>query len=155
MIDFEISYWHWLVLAVLLLGIEILAPGFFFLWLCLASFIVGALLYLSPAMIFEIQLLIFAFLSIASIRIWRRYGLHLNTETDHPLLNKRAQQFIGRNFTLTQAIENGRGKVKADGSIWMVEGEDCPKGTQVTVTDVNGTLFKVTPVKPENHTDTV
>ncbi len=143
MAEFEMVFWYWWVLAVFLLGIEILAPGFFFLWLSIASVAVGAILFLAPSTSLEIQLLLFSILSILSIFLWRRYGIQQQTETDHPLLNKRGAQYVGRTFSLIEAIENGRGKVKADDSIWRVTGEDCPIGTQVEVTAVNGTLFEV------------
>ncbi|MEE9338024.1 MAG: NfeD family protein [Methylococcaceae bacterium] len=143
MTELEIVFWYWWVLAVFLLGIEILAPGFFFLWLSVAGLIVGTVLFLFPSTSLEIQLIIYAILSITSILIWRQYGFKNDTETDHPLLNKRGAQYIGRTFSLIEPIKNGRGKIKADDSIWTVLGEDCPIGQQVEVVDVKGTLFEV------------
>ena len=143
MAGLEIVFWYWWVLAVFLLGIEILAPGFFFLWLSLSGFVVGTILLLIPLTSLEIQLLIFATLSIVSIFIWRRYGIQHRPETDHPLLNKRGAQYIGRTFSLIEPIENGRGKIKVDDSIWTVQGEDCPLETKVEVIAIKGTLFDV------------
>lgn len=143
MTDLVIVFWHWWVLAVLLLGIEILAPGFFFLWLSLSGFVVGSILLLFPSTSLEIQLLFFATFSIISILIWRRYGIKTRTETDHPLLNKRGAQYVGRTFSLIEPIENGRGKIKVDDSIWRVEGENCSIDTPVKVTAVDGTVFEV------------
>ena len=143
MAELEIVFWYWWVLAVFLLGVEILAPGFFFLWLSLSGFIVGTVLLIIPLTSLEIQLLIFATLSIVSIFIWRRYGIQHRPETDHPLLNKRGAQYIGRTFSLIEPIENGRGKIKVDDSIWTVQGEDCPLETKVEVIAVKGTLFDV------------
>lgn len=143
MTDLVIVFWHWWVLAVFLLGIEILAPGFFFLWLSLSGFVVGSILFVFPSTSLEIQLLFFATLSIISILIWRRYGIKHPSESDHPLLNKRGAQYVGRTFSLIEPIENGRGKIKVDDSIWRVEGEDCPIDTQVKVTAVDGTVFEV------------
>ncbi len=143
MAEFDIVFWYWWVLAVILLGIEILAPGFFFLWLAISGFVVGSVLFAAPETSLEIQLFIFSFLSIISIFLWRRYGAQHQPETDHPLLNKRGQQYVGRTFTLFEAIENGRGKVKVDDSIWRVQGEDCALGTQVQVTGVDGTILHV------------
>ena len=149
MAEFVMVFWYWWVLAIFLLGIEILAPGFFFLWLSLAGVVVGAILFLLPSISFEIQLLIFSIISILSILLWRRYGYQQQTETDHPLLNKRGAQYIGRTFSLLEPIRNGRGKIKVDDSIWTVQGQDSPLGTQVIVTEVNGTLFNVKVVEKE------
>ena len=143
MAELEIVFWYWWILAVLLLGIEILVPGFFFLWLSISGFVVGTILLIVPAVNLEIQLIIFGLLSITSIFIWRRYGNQQLTETDHPLLNKRGEQYIGRTFSLVEPIENGRGKIKVDDSIWTVQGNDCPIETKVEVTAVNGTVFEV------------
>lgn len=143
MAELDVVFWHWWVLAVFLLGIEILAPGFFFLWLSIAGVVVGTVLFLIPSTSLEIQLLIFSALSIVSVLLWRRYGFQHNTETDHPLLNKRGAQYIGRTFSLIEPIKNGRGKIKADDSIWTVLGNDCSIETQVEVIAVEGTLFKV------------
>ena len=144
MAEFEIVFWYWWILALGLLGIEILAPGFFFLWMAIAGLITGSVLFLLPGTSLEIQLLIFSVLSFISILVWRRYvGLHPE-ETDHPLLNKRGAQYIGRTFTLIEAIENGQGKIKVDDSLWKVRGEeDCPLNTKVKVIAVDGTIFKV------------
>ena len=141
--ELEIIFWYWWVFAVFMLAIEILAPGFFFLWLSVSGAIVGAVLFLFPSIDTEIQLIIFSVLSIVSVLLWRHYGLQNPAETDHPLLNKRGAQYIGRTFSLIEPIENGRGKIKVDDSIWTVLGDDCPLETKVEVTDVKGTLFEV------------
>jgi membrane protein implicated in regulation of membrane protease activity len=143
MAELDIVFWHWWMLAVFLLAVEILAPGFFFLWLAVAGAVVGTVLWIIPSTSAEIQLLIFSILSIISVLVWRRHGFQTNIETDHPLLNERGAQYIGRSFSLIEPIENGRGKIKADDSIWTVAGDDCPLGTNVEVIEVDGTLFKV------------
>ena len=139
----EIVFWYWWVLAVILLGVEILAPGFFFLWLALSGLAVGGVLLLIPSTSIEIQLVLFAVSSILSVLVWRRYGIQHQIETDHPLLNKRGAQYIGRTFSLIEPIENGRGKIKVDDSIWTVQGDDCPIESKVEVIAVNGILFTV------------
>lgn len=143
MAELEIVFWHWWMLAVFLLGIELLAPGFFFLWLSVAGLIVGTVLFLIPSTSLEIQLIIFSLLSMVSIFIWRQYGFKNDTETDHPLLNQRGAQYIGRTFSLIEPIINGRGKIKVDDSLWTVLGEDCSLETKVEVVGVKGTLFEV------------
>ena len=141
--EVEVIFWYWWVLALVLLGIEILAPGFFFLWMAIAGLVTGVVLFLVPATSFEVQLLIFSVFSFTSVVIWRRYVGRHPDPTDHPLLNKRGAQYVGRTFTLIEAIENGRGKIKVDDSIWKVYGDDCPLGTKVKVVAVEGTVFKV------------
>ncbi|KAF3984330.1 MAG: NfeD family protein [Methylococcales symbiont of Hymedesmia sp. n. MRB-2018] len=143
MAELDIVFWYWWVFAIFMLGTEVMAPGFFFLWLSVAGFVVGLELFLIPSTSVEIQLLLFSTLSIVSIYSWRRYGKTYRSESDQPLLNKRGVQYIGRIFSVSQAIENGRGKVKIGDSIWTVEGDDCAVDTKVEVVDIDGTIFTV------------
>ena len=139
----QLDFWHWLIFAVGLLILEVFAPGAFFLWMGVAAAVVGALLWLIPGMSWEIQFLVFAILSIASIVFWRKRMTDNPTESDQPNLNRRGQQYVGRTFTLEEPIVNGNGKIHVDDSTWKVEGNDCPEGTQVTVTGVDGVILKV------------
>ena len=74
---------------------------------------------------------------------WRAYLHRHPTETDKPTLNRRSQQYVGRTFTLEEAIVNGQGKIHVDDSTWKIEGEDLPAGTKVKVTGADGTVLKV------------
>lgn len=138
-----IVFWYWWVLAVVFLAIELLAPGFFFLWLAVSGFVVGSLMLLLPSLSFEMQLLCFSVLAVTSILVWRRYVSAKRQESDHPLLNQRGAQYIGRVFTLMTPIENGQGKIKVGDSLWLVQGKDCPQGHKVKVVGIKGTIFDV------------
>lgn len=135
--------WHWWVLAVLLIILEIVTPGVFLLWLGLASAIVGGLLWLWPGMDWQWQLLGFALLGVFNILLVRRYLSFRPIQTDQPRLNRRGEQYIDRIFALDEPIINGFGKIRVDDSIWKVEGADAPVGTRVRVVGVDGALLKV------------
>lgn len=139
----ESSYWHWWVLGVLLLILEIISPAVFFLWMGISAGVVGLLLLIVPGMAWELQVVLFAAFSVASVMLWRRYLNKHPIESDQPKLNRRGEQYIGRTFTLEEPIVNGQGKIKVDDSIWKISGEDCPQGTKVQVNDVNGVVLKV------------
>ena len=141
--ELMIEFWYWWVLAVGFLAVELLAPGFFFLWLSVSAFVVGSILLMLPTLSFEVQLLLFSILAVISILVWRRYVSAKSQESDQPLLNQRGAQYIGRTFNVVVAIENGQGKIKVGDSIWMVEGEDCPIGSKVKVVSVKGTVLEV------------
>ena len=143
MTELAIEFWYWWVLAVGFLAVELLAPGFFFLWLSVSAFVVGSILLMLPSLSFEVQLLLFSILAVISILVWRRYVSAKSQESDQPLLNQRGAQYIGRTFSVVVAIENGQGKVKLGDSLWMVEGEDCPAGSKVKVIAVKGTKLEV------------
>lgn len=140
---FEIVFWYWWVLALGFLGLEMLVTGFFFLWLAVSAFVTGSLLLVIPVMAFDVQLLLFSLMAIVSVMVWRRYVSAKAQTSDHPLLNRRGAQYVGRTFNLIEAIENGQGKIKVDDSLWKVHGPDCPVGTKVKIIAVNGTVFDV------------
>jgi membrane protein implicated in regulation of membrane protease activity len=140
----EFVFWYWWIAGVLLLGVEMLSTGFFFLWMGISAFITGLLHFLIPALSPEVQLLIFAILSVVSVLLWKKYVNHKPHTTDQPYLNQRGAQYVGQTFTLIEAIEHGRGKIKVADSPWRVEcEEDCPVGSAVKVIAVDGTIFKV------------
>lgn len=140
----EIVFWYWWMLAVGFLAIELLAPGFFFLWLAVSSFIVGLLMLFVPLISLEIQLMLFSVLSVLTVLGWRQFARHRKTiVSDHPFLNQRGAQYIGRTFSLVTPIENGEGKIKVGDSLWLVRGPDCSKDCKVKVIGIKGTVFDV------------
>lgn len=64
-------------------------------------------------------------------------------QTDAPTLNRRGQQYVGRVFTLSEAIVNGVGKIKVDDTLWKVKGKDTEVGKRVRVTEVDGVVLLV------------
>jgi len=147
MAGLEFVFWYWWILALILLVIELLAPGFFFLWMAVSGFITGCMVLLIPATSMNMQVMVFSVLSVVAIIAWKFYDKKHPTESDHPLLNKRGSQYIGRVFSLYKPIENGEGKIKVDDSIWKVHGEDCDIKTRVKVTAIRGTVFDVEKVE--------
>ena len=69
----HIVFWHWWILAGLLLILELTAPSFFFLWLCIAAAAVGLIMLVFPSIDVEIQLTLFAIPSIVAMLAWRKY----------------------------------------------------------------------------------
>ena len=143
MTELVFVFWYWWIIALVLLVIEILAPGFFFLWMAISGFVTGAMVLLIPATSMAMQVLIFSVLSVVTIIAWKFYGKKHPMKSDQPLLNKRGVQYIGRVFSLYQPIKNGQGKIKVDDSIWKVHGEDCTIDSRVKVIAVRGTVFDV------------
>jgi len=143
-----ITYWHWWIFACILLVVEMLAPGVFFLWLGIAAGIVGGLLLFTPGLSLAWQAALFAALSVISVVGWRIYLSKYPPQNDQPLLNHRGQQYLGRVFTVTEPIRNGYGRAKVGDSIWKIAGPDCSAGTQVKVISVDENLcLQVEPVE--------
>jgi membrane protein implicated in regulation of membrane protease activity len=138
-----LSHWSWWVAAVILILLELAAPGVAFLWLGIAAAVVGLLVYFVPAMDWKGQLAIFAVLSLVSVILSRRYLRWKPLETDRPNLNRRGESYIGREFVLDSDIVSGTGHLRVDDTRWQIRGPDLPSGTRVRVTDIEGATMRV------------
>lgn len=140
----EIVFWHWWVLALLLVVFEALAPGFIFIWMAAAAGVVGFVLLADPALSWEWQLLIFSALSVLAIAIWRFLARGMpESQTDQPSLNRRGEQYLGKRYALAEPIVNGIGKVRIGDTLWRVSGADAAAGANVEVVGVDGATLLV------------
>ncbi len=143
--NFVIEFWYWWVAAAAFMALEILLPGIFFLWLGIAAGIVGIVALVIPSMTWPYQVALFAVLSVAAVLFARVYVKKRPVESDQPTLNRRGEQYVGRIVTLSDPIENGRGRAKIGDSAWSVEGDDQPAGAKVKIVGVDGIVLKVEP----------
>jgi inner membrane protein len=141
----QAEFWHWWIAGIVFLVIETFAPGAIFLWMGVAAGVVGLILLIFADLGWEYQFLIFAVFSVVSAVGWRAYLYRHPTKSDRPALNRRGEQYVGRTFTLEEAIVNGQGKIRVDDSTWKIEGADLPAGTRIRVTGADGTVLKVEP----------
>ena len=139
----QAEFWHWWIAAIVFVVIETFAPGAIFLWMGVDAGIVGLILLIFADLGWEYQFLIFALFTVVTAVGWRAYLRRHPTAKDRPTLNRRGEQYVGRTFTLEDAIVNGQGKITVDDSTWKIEGDDLPAGTKIQVTGVEGTVFKV------------
>jgi membrane protein implicated in regulation of membrane protease activity len=142
-VDWMNSDWFWWAVALALFGLEALLPGTFMLWLGFAAAATGIVLLALPMSVTS-QWIVFALLSLVAVGIgwsWRRRNPP--KATDQPLLNRRADQLVGRVFALDTPVIDGRGRIKVDDAFWQVAGQDLPQGTRVRVAQVDGMLLRV------------
>ena len=137
--------WNWLILAALFFLIELIAPGSFMLWLGLSALLVG-IISLLVDWPWQYQLVAFAAFTLASIPLWRRLARRVEKAVDQPFLNRRADAFVGREFTLEKPIVSGIGTVKIDDTIWRLAGPDCAGGSRVKVVRADAATLVVEPV---------
>lgn len=139
----DIVYWHWLIIAVALIILEILIPGAYFLWMGISAVVVGGAMFVFPQMPILVQILIYAVLSVITVVMYKSYRKKNPVVTDEPALNRRGEQYIGRSFTLKEPIVNGEGKITVDDTTWKISGMDMPAGMVVRVVAVEGATLKV------------
>lgn len=145
----ELGAWNWMVLGFALLAAEIVVPGVFLLWIGIAAILTGALsLQLSgyAFWVWQVQVLVFLVLSLASAYLGHRIMSARKGETDAPLLNKRAQQLVGRTGTLVEPMIEGSGRIRFGDTLWRVTGPDLPQGARVRVVSAADGELHVEPV---------
>lgn len=134
--------WNWLIVGLLLIGVEVLAPGVFMLWLGVAALLVG-LLSFAVDLHWQTQILLFAVFAAAAVPVWRRLARRSKAETSNPFLNRRSDALVGRVFTLEKPIQDGSGTVRIDDTIWRVTGPDTPAGSRIRVVKADGAMLTV------------
>lgn len=138
------AHYGWWLLALVLVGAELVVPGFFMLWIGIAAAAMGLILLFLPDLAFLPQAVIFVLLALVSCYCYWRFVRRIaGGASALPLLNRRAEQLIGRRFVLDTAIVNGQGKARVGDSMWLVEGPELPAGTAIEVTAVDGSTLKV------------
>ena len=140
----SLGTWNWVIAGVVLLVLEMIAPGAFMLWLGLAAIVVG-LLSLVIDWSWQAQCAVFVVLSAAAFPLWRRLASKAKATTDQPFLNQRAQALVGRVFTLEKPIIDGAGTIAVDDTVWRARGPDLSAGSRVRVTGTEGGLLIVEP----------
>lgn len=135
--------WNWLILAVILMALELMAPGVFLFWLGLAALLVGLVSFvLHPS--WQAQLLMFAVFAAAAVPVWRRLVRGASKADDSSaFLNRRAEALVGRVLTLEKPIVDGSGTVRIDDTVWRVAGPDTPAGSRVRIVRADGANLTV------------
>jgi membrane protein implicated in regulation of membrane protease activity len=139
----SLGTWNWLIFGLILMGLELLAPGVFLFWLGLAAFLVGLLSFLiNPS--WQMQILMFAVFAAAAVPLWRGVARsNSSASKSNPFLNKRSDALVGRIFTLEKPIVDGAGTVRIDDTIWRVAGPDAPAGSRVKIVQADGANLTV------------
>lgn len=140
----SLGAWNWLILGVALMALELLAPGIFLFWLGLAALVTGLLAFAIDAS-WQVQILVFALLTIAAVPLWRRVSFR-GANDNAPFLNRRSEALIGREMTLERPILDGVGTLRIDDTVWRVSGPDAPAGSRVRIVAADGASITVAPI---------
>lgn len=135
----NIDYWDWLILGFLLIIFEVFVWSTFLLWMGISAIAVGLLLLLDPSLNGNVQLLIFAFLSVSSIYIANKF---FKVHTVDTQLNERSSRHIGNIYNVVEVTNNGA-KVQVGDSLWLAKGCEMSIGQKVKVVDTDSTTLIV------------
>ena len=134
--------WLWMIGGVVLLIAEIIAPGFFLLFIGAAAMATGAF-----ALLFDLgtasQLALFALYAVLAVMVGRRFYSSTSIEAGDGLLNDRSAQLVGKVVSVVAAIDEHGGRVRVGDSEWNARGGPAAPGDRVRITGVDGNCLKV------------
>ena len=136
--------WLWMIGGILLLIAEVIAPGFFLVFIGAAALATGAFTLLFglglPA-----QLTLFTVYALVAVMIGRRIYANAATESSDPLLNDRSARLVGKSVTVIEAVDEHLGRVRVGDSEWSARGGPGRPGERVRITGVDGNCLLVEP----------
>ena len=134
--------WLWLIGGVLLLILEVIAPGFFLVFLGAAAIATGlftVLFNLGAAA----ELALFALYSVIAVLVGRRFYANRTADSTDPLLNDRAGRLVGKVVTVVATVDDQNGRVRVGDSEWSARGGPAAVGERVRITGVEGNCLTV------------
>jgi membrane protein implicated in regulation of membrane protease activity len=135
-----LDWWLWLLLGLLLLGIELFTPGgFYLLFFGISALLVGGLSRTMMGGNLAVQVLLFTALSVAGILLFRRalvsrFGRHALSKDVDNLANTPA-------LAVEDLAPGSMGKVELRGASWTARnssGVPITRGQRLTVERVDG-----------------
>ncbi|MCF6326561.1 MAG: NfeD family protein [Devosiaceae bacterium] len=139
----EYGAWSWIVGGLVLLAIELIAPGGVFVWLGGAAVLTGLFTLVNSALPLPFQFAIFGALSLLALMGWIAVRRRALSKTDSPFLNRRAERHMGKEGFLSEPIVGETGRMELGDSVWRVRGPELPVGHRVKIVGSDGALLEV------------
>jgi membrane protein implicated in regulation of membrane protease activity len=134
--------WWWLIGGVLLLMAEVIAPGFFLLFIGAAALVTGLFVLL-----FELDLApalaLFALYTALAVYFGRKVYANRPVNASVPHLNDRSSALVGRSAVAVGAIDEHGGRVKLGDGEWSARGGPASPGERVEIVGVEGNCLMV------------
>jgi membrane protein implicated in regulation of membrane protease activity len=134
--------WLWLIGGVLLLILEVIAPGFFLVFIGAAAIATGLF-----TVLFDLgtsaQLVLFVLYALVAVMLGRRAYANRTTDTTDPLLNDRAARLVGKVVTVVEAVDDHSGRVRVGDSEWSARGGPAAGGERGRITGIDGNCLTV------------
>jgi membrane protein implicated in regulation of membrane protease activity len=138
--------WIWAIGGVLLLIAEIIAPGFFLVFIGAAAVATGLF-----TVLFDLgtapQLALFALYSVLAVMIGKRWYGEPERTDESLQLNEPSMRLVGKSVTVVAAVDDHGGRVRVGDGEWNARGGPAEPGDRVKVTGVEGNCLIVEPVR--------
>ena len=136
--------WLWLIGGVLLLIAEVIAPGFFLVFIGAAAIAAGLFTVLFGLGL-GAQLALFALYAVLAVLVGRRFYANAATAGATVLLNDPERRLVGKVVTVVVDVDEHHGRVRLGDSEWSARGGPGAVGERVRITGVDGNCLKVEP----------
>lgn len=139
--------WLWLIGGVLLLIAEVIAPGFFLVFIGAAAMATGLFTLLFGLGTVP-ELALFALYALLAVMVGRRFYANRASDSADPLLNDRGRRLVGKVVTVVVAVDEHSGRVRVGDSDWSARGGPAAVGERVRITGVDGNCLNVEAIPP-------
>jgi len=143
----QFLWWHWVVLGIVLMLLELAVPAFFLVWFGAAAVILGGVLLVLPSLPLAWQIVVWIVCSLAFIWLWFRVfkpGMH---KTRAGMSKGAMVGEIGLVIRDMRPFEKGQirfQKPMQGDEVWEATAEvEIRTGERVRVLDVEGNTLKV------------
>ncbi|WP_022950758.1 NfeD family protein [Leucothrix mucor] len=149
--EMQILYWHWIVLGIGLMAIEIVLPSFVALWFGAAAVLVGILVLIMPSLPLALQVLFWVLFAVLFTWLWFKYMQPLAKDRTKAGLSREA--IVGETGQVLSApTSDRRGVLRFSAPIlgadeWQFICDDAVSpGDRVRVIDISGNSLIVNKV---------
>lgn len=136
----------WLVIGAILLAFEVGTGSGWLLWPAGSAALTGATAF-ALHLDLQIQLVVFAILTIVTTLAWRRFFPRTDDATGVDI-NDTINRLAGSEGVAAESFQAGAGRVLVDGKEWAADlegGGALASGARVVVTGVGGSRLTVRP----------
>ena len=139
--------WIWAIGGLVLLIAELIAPGFFLVFLGVAAIATGMF-----TLLFDLglapQLVLFVIYTALALMIGKRWYAEPGHSDQSIRLNNPSQRMIDRIVTVVDPVDDHGGRVKVGDGEWTARGGPAAAGENVRVIAVDGNCLTVVRTTP-------
>ena len=135
--------WLWAIGGVLLLIAEVVAPGFFLLFVGAAAILTGVFTLLFDLSLGP-QLALFAIYSVLAVMLGKRFYAEPDIGDPNQRLNDPGLRLVGKSVVVVEPVDEHGGRVKVGDGEWSARGGPAAVGERVRITGVDGNCLTVT-----------
>ena len=136
---------RWMILAIVLLGVELVTGTTYILWVAAAALIMAGLVFIFP-LSWGVQFVLFFILSVVLLVLGHKYVRPKFKGGEPAELNDRARTMVGEPVKAVADFEFGKGRVSHGDTQWaaaLISGKEAKAGDQLRIVSVKGATLQV------------